>query len=266
MLRLRHPADRVVAADDLGAGLLPEGEVLGGLPADVGAEVVHHRRLPERAQERELERLGDERQPEDEVEQVGARDQLGERAPLGGLTPDEPAVELERAVGLRVELVAVEDDERRLDPAPPERLDVRPRDARGVDGAMDDAERSLRAHSERGYPWFPYEPLVLVVTGGAGRRVGPPGRRSRPSGRAAPDHDRARYGKEPWPPRATGRTTAPCPSPIRAGRSSGARCGRGGSVRGAPPARRRPPRRARASRRGTAGSGPPGRRPSRCAD
>ena len=175
-VRLRHPADRVVAADDLGAGLLPEGEVLGGLPADVGAEVVHHRRLPERAQERELERLRDERQPEDEVEQVGARDQLGERAPLGGLTPDEPAVELERAVGLRVELVAVEDDERRLDPAPPERLDVRPRDARGVDGAMDDAERALPHVGEPLVP--PRAPSSWLLAEPASS--GPPGRRSRP--------------------------------------------------------------------------------------
>ena len=114
--RLGHPADRVVAADDLGARLLPVGELLGRLPADVRAEVVHHRALAERAQDRELQRLRDERQPEREVEEVGAREKLGERLPLRELAPDEPPFEVERPVGLRVQRVAVEDDELRVDP------------------------------------------------------------------------------------------------------------------------------------------------------
>ena len=144
--RLGHPADRVVAADDLRAGLLPVGELLGRLAADVRAEVVHHRLLAERAQDRELEGLRDERQPEREVEQVGAGEQLRERLPLRELAPHEPALEVERPVGLGVQRVAVEDDELRVDPAAAERLDVRPRHARRVDGAVDDAERAIAGH------------------------------------------------------------------------------------------------------------------------
>ena len=81
-LRLGHPADRVVGAHDLGVRLAAVGELLGSLAADVRAEVVHHRLLPRGAEERELERLGDERQPEDEVEDVRAREQARERGPL----------------------------------------------------------------------------------------------------------------------------------------------------------------------------------------
>ena len=81
-LGLRYPADRVVAADDLGVRLLPECELRGRLAADVRAEVVHDRLLPRCTQDRELERLRHERQPEMEVEHVGAREQPGERGPL----------------------------------------------------------------------------------------------------------------------------------------------------------------------------------------
>ena len=81
-LGLGHPADRVVAADDLRVRLLAVGELLGCLAADVRAEVVHDRLLPRRAQDRELERLRHERQPEVEVEDVGAGQQPCERRPL----------------------------------------------------------------------------------------------------------------------------------------------------------------------------------------
>ena len=144
--RLGHPPDRVVAADDLRAGLLPVGELLRWLASDVRAEVVHHRALAERAQDRELERLRDERQAEREVEQVGAREKLGERLPLRQLAPGEPSFEVERAVGLGMQRVAVEDDQLRVDPAAAERLHVRPRHARRVDGAVDDAERAIAGH------------------------------------------------------------------------------------------------------------------------
>jgi hypothetical protein len=46
-LRLRHPADRVVASDDLGTGFLSEGELLRRLAADVRAQVLHDRLLAE---------------------------------------------------------------------------------------------------------------------------------------------------------------------------------------------------------------------------
>ena len=46
---VRHPADRVVAADDLGVRLRSVRELLARLAADVRAEVVHHRALPEGA-------------------------------------------------------------------------------------------------------------------------------------------------------------------------------------------------------------------------
>jgi hypothetical protein len=52
----------------------------------------------------------------------------------------EAAVALERHVRLGMELVAVEDDELRVDPAPTQRLDVRPRHAGRVHRAVDDAK------------------------------------------------------------------------------------------------------------------------------
>ena len=65
----------------------------------------------------------------------------GERRPLSELTACEAAASLERDVGLRVQPVAVEDHEPGVDSSPAERLDVRPRNARGVHGAVDDAQR-----------------------------------------------------------------------------------------------------------------------------
>ena len=49
-------------------------------------------------------------------------------------TPDE----VERLVGLRMQLVPLEDDEPRVDAAPPQRVHVRPGDPGRVDRAMDD--------------------------------------------------------------------------------------------------------------------------------
>ena len=144
-LRLRHPAGRVVAADDLGAGLLPVRELHGGLAADVGAEVVHDGLLVREAERRELERARQEGEPEDEVEDVGLREQAGERAPLDRLAPDEAARAVQVDVGLGVERVALEDDEPRVDPAAAEGLRDRPRHAGGVDRAEGDAEGAVAA-------------------------------------------------------------------------------------------------------------------------
>ena len=63
------------------------------------------------------------------------------RATAASCRRANPPRAVERPVGLRVEPVALEDDELRVDPAPPERLHVLPRHARGVDRAVDDAER-----------------------------------------------------------------------------------------------------------------------------
>ena len=54
-LGLRNPANRVVRADDLGAGLLAERELLRRLPADVRTEVVHDGLLAQSPEDRELE-------------------------------------------------------------------------------------------------------------------------------------------------------------------------------------------------------------------
>ena len=140
-LGVRHPADRVVGADDPGVGLARPGELGGRLAADVRAEEVEDRALPLRPQERELQGLRHEREPEVEVEDVGVAEQPRERAPLGQLLPGEPAVPVERLVRLGVELVALEDDEPRVDALAPEREHVLPRDAGGVDRAVGDAER-----------------------------------------------------------------------------------------------------------------------------
>jgi len=51
-------------------------------------------------------------------------------------------VSLERPVGFRVELVAVEDDEPCIDASAAERVHVRPRHPRRVDRAVDDAKPS----------------------------------------------------------------------------------------------------------------------------
>ncbi len=101
--------------------------------------------FPNSLQGRELDRARHEREAEDEVEDVGLREQLRERAPLGRLAAREAARAVERDVGLGVERVALEDDEPRVDAAAPERLGGRPRDAGRVDRAERDAERPALA-------------------------------------------------------------------------------------------------------------------------
>ena len=81
------------------------------------------------------------------MEDVVVRQQARERAPLRQLLSHEAARAVERPVGLGVELVAVEDDEVGVDAAPPERLHVRPRDARRVDGAVEDAQAQRKTSS-----------------------------------------------------------------------------------------------------------------------
>src|SRR5207247_9025205 len=70
--------------------------------ADVRPQEVVDRLLAERAQDRELQRLRHERQSEVEVEDVGAREQLGERGPLRELPPrsEEHTSELQSRVDL----------------------------------------------------------------------------------------------------------------------------------------------------------------------
>ncbi len=114
---LGNPADRVVAPDDLAVGLLAEAQLLRGLPADVRPEVLEDRALAERPEDRELQRLRDEREAEHEVEDVRLGEQPRELAPLPALAANEAALEVERAVCLGVERVAVEDDEARVDAA-----------------------------------------------------------------------------------------------------------------------------------------------------
>src|SRR5207247_7601935 len=114
-LGLGHPADRVVGADDLGAGAAAVGELRGWFAADVGAEEVEDGAAAGEAEKRELERLRDERESEVEVEDVGARKEAGERAPLGELAAREAAGAVERPVRVWVEAAALEDDEARVD-------------------------------------------------------------------------------------------------------------------------------------------------------
>src|SRR5439155_15827404 len=75
------------------------------------------------------------------VEDVGVREELRERPPLDELLAGETLRAVERPVGFGVKLVALEDDERRVDSLASEGLDLLPRDAGGVDRAVDDAER-----------------------------------------------------------------------------------------------------------------------------
>src|SRR5205085_761714 len=104
--------------------------------ADVRAEEVHHRPLPQGAQKGELHQLRYERQPEVEMEDVRLTGEARERPPLRQLAACEPAAARQVDVGLGMEAVAVEDNEAGVDAASPQRLHVRPRDAGGVDGAV----------------------------------------------------------------------------------------------------------------------------------
>ena len=87
--------------------------------------------------------IRDRCQPEVEVEDVGARQELGERAKLKGLpTPRRVLRQVKVEVGLRVSRLSVEDDELGVDALSPQRLYVRPADARKVHRAVNDSQLS----------------------------------------------------------------------------------------------------------------------------
>ena len=238
---LGHPARRVVGADDLRVGALAECERFARLAADVRSEIVEDALLPQRAQERELDRLRDQRQAEVEVEDVGLRGEAGEGGELLCELHRQRPAPVERPVGLVVQLPALEDDEPRVDPLAPQRLDVLPRDPRDVHGAVRHPQPLWKVRH------------AFVTSFGVPRSGSPPAFAAprRPSfGEGTGLAATCRKG-------LTGRT--------RAGRSSGARFGPGGCATRTTGARRPRARRARASRRDREGSGPPGRRSSRSA-
>ncbi len=151
-VRLRHPADRVVGADDLGVGAFAVGELLRSLAADVRAEVVVDALLAGGVQNRELHRLGDEREAEVEVEDVGVREQPRQRSELRQQPARQAAVAVERPVGLGMEAAAVDDDEPRVHAGAPQRLHVLPGDAGHVDGAVGDLELDTRVGDDLRVP------------------------------------------------------------------------------------------------------------------
>src|SRR5258708_30021537 len=120
-------------------------ELLDRLAANVRAEVLVDALLAERVQDSELHRLRHERDARIEVEDVVAGQQLQERAPLRQLLAREPALPVERDVRLRMERVAVEDEQIGLDAATAQRLRVLPWDPGGVHRAVQDPHvRSIR--------------------------------------------------------------------------------------------------------------------------
>ena len=93
--------------------------------------------LAGRAQDGELDQLWNDGQPEIEVEDIGAREQARERAELRELAaPERPLGQAQVLVRLRVGRLRVEDDQSRVDSLSPQRLHVRPADAREVDRAV----------------------------------------------------------------------------------------------------------------------------------
>ena len=138
--RLGHPPDRVEAPDDLGPRLLAVGELLRRLAADVRAEVVHHRFLRASAEDRELQRLRHEREPEGEVEHVRLRQEARERAPLPRLPPEQAPCESSERSASGSSAYRLNTTSRASTPRRRRACDVRPRDAGGVDRADGDAE------------------------------------------------------------------------------------------------------------------------------
>ena len=98
--------------------------------------------LAQQPQERELERLRDQRQAEVEVEDVGLRREPRERGELLREPLRQRPVPVERPVGLRVQAPALEDDEPCVDALPSQRLDVLPRDAGDVDRRVRHPQRA----------------------------------------------------------------------------------------------------------------------------
>src|SRR5260370_30152177 len=99
-------------------------ELCARLAADVRAEILVDALLPEHVQDAELHRFRHERDARIEVEDVVARQELQERAPLRRLLTGESALALERDVRLRMKRVPVEDEQVGLDAAAPQRLRV----------------------------------------------------------------------------------------------------------------------------------------------
>src|SRR5205823_6346674 len=122
------------------SGAASPRELLAALAADVRAEPVHDGLLAERTQQRKLQRLRQQRQAEVEVEDVRLRREPREGTELRGLAREQARRPVEAPVRLRVERVALEDDEPRVDALAAERFDVRPRNAGGVDRAVGDAQ------------------------------------------------------------------------------------------------------------------------------
>ena len=92
--------------------------------------------LAQCVQERKLHGLRDEGQSEVEVEDVGTRREPRERRELLSEPLRQRPVPLEGDVRLGVKRPALEDDEASVDPQPPQRLHVLPRDPGRVDGTV----------------------------------------------------------------------------------------------------------------------------------
>ena len=138
-VRLGHPADRVVGADDLRVGALAERELGGRLAADVGAEVVEDALLAK-------QRAG--------AGTAATSGSASARSRSGRCRSAAPAARRRRTAARAVcgngpcrssdqsaswmQLPALEDDEPRVDPLPPQRLHVLPRNPGDVDRAVRD--------------------------------------------------------------------------------------------------------------------------------
>src|SRR5829696_5727143 len=131
-LGVRDPAERVVRADDPGIRAAGVPELVRSLAADVGAEEVEHRLAPGRLEDRPGRLPRHECPAEVEVEDISLRQEAKEGWPLHRLASPEPRGPVERSVGLRVELLPLDDDELRVDALPAKRQHVRPRNARHV--------------------------------------------------------------------------------------------------------------------------------------
>ena len=123
-----------------------EGELLGRLAADVRAEVVEDGLLaaaPSGSGTGATAGRASARSRSGRRRCAAAAAASARHCAPAARTSGSRALAVERPVRLGVELVAVEDDELRVDAARAQRLDVRPRHARRVDRAVDDAERAV---------------------------------------------------------------------------------------------------------------------------
>src|SRR5213076_2826701 len=115
--------------------LLAVFELFRALAADVVAEKVHYRPLACRAQDRQVERLRDERLAEVEVEDVGPGEVAREGAPLHGLLAYESSpwqVEVDVEL-VRPPLLRPEDEQACVDALSAQSVDVRQAGAGEVD-------------------------------------------------------------------------------------------------------------------------------------